>query len=226
MILKLFEMSINDLLQNKSMKYHFIAFCFKLLRCIKEDVSGCQSDADIDTLEETMFSQRENGDYYDGVNMRHIIRQIGKDQVEILPDKMMSTNRFRPKGGEAKKSFIPFVGGASGTTRDISRDLMNNGLLWDEKEYWRFQLANASFMILNNYHSFMEVIFRAAAARIEFKKARKELRDTFGFDTISKGIMDYFMHVAQWQKDDPALNEQIIIEIVGTVNNPSYQPIP
>lgn len=247
-ILDMLKMPIEGLLQDNNIKYHFIAFCFKLLRCIKENVSGCQSDADIDTLEETMFSQRENGDYYDSVNMRDRVCQIGSDEVFILPDKMMSTNRFRPKGGETKRSFIPFVGGASGTTRDISRDLMHNGLLEDEEEYWKFQLANASFMILNNYHSFIEVIFRAAVTRMEYKYSHWykncikdddtiDIKKFDSFDRISSSIALYLDELfvrkskeyqtgkfAGWSEDDPALHETILTDIIGFIDDPSYQP--
>ncbi len=167
-------------------KLHVTAFCFKLLRLIKSDNQGVQTLEkgklfDNET-EKRLFSERSSGDYFDVLN-RHEGKNITiKEEEVFIPfDKMTSTGRFKPKGDAPKNKSIPFIGGASGTTRDISRDLLSKELLKDEDEYWKFQILNASFMILYSYHSFVEVIYRAATTRMEY----------YGEERVSKYIVKY-----------------------------------
>lgn len=167
-------------------KLHVTALCFKILRLIKDnqvEAGKYQRQAEkYNYLEQDLFAARSSGDYFDVLN-HHERKEItiGGETVFIPYDKMTSTGRFKPQNDEPKYESIPFVGGASGTTRDISRDLLSKGMLKNEDEYWKFQMHNASFMILYSYHSFIEVIYRAATTRIEY----------YGKEVISGYIINY-----------------------------------
>lgn len=167
-------------------KLHVIALCFKILRLIKDnEVKAGKHERQAEKynyLEQDLFAARSSGDYFDVLN-RHERKEItiGGETVSIPYDKMTSTGRFKPQNDEPKYEAIPFIGGASGTTRDISKDLLSKGMLKDEDEYWKFQMHNASFMILYSYHSFIEVIYRAATTRIEY----------CGKEVISRYIINY-----------------------------------
>lgn len=96
----------------------------------------------------------------------------------------------RPEGFDDKtiynKTETPFMGGVSGTTRDITFKVIDTFPpdQEGEKAYWQFQLANAAFMIANRFHSFLEVIYPAALlGNLRFK-----LPDGQG---ISAQILDY-----------------------------------
>jgi len=164
-------------------KMHVIAFCFKLLRLIHEVVSSNETEAakKAQELEPRLFAQRASGDYFDVLN-RHGSRsvKIGDEDVSIPFDKMSSVGRFKPETNGPKYASIPFIGGASGTTRDISRDLMKNVSL-NEDDYWKIQLMNASFMITYSYHSFLEVIYRAAVTRLEYFPEEKISNDIISY---------------------------------------------
>lgn len=186
--IKAFRGFLRKVAANK--KLEVTAFALKLLRIIKQEPQeerGIYDYPDDQKLEQELFARRTTGDHFNSVNMRNDDDAvIGNSRRHIPFDKMTSTGRFVP-GTPPKHNFVPFVGGASGTTRDISVDLMAHGQLTDEKEYWDFQLLNAAFMISYSYHSFVEVIFRAAAARREF----------FGKERISSDIMEYLKRVSQ-----------------------------
>lgn len=167
-------------------KLHVTALCFKILRLIKDDNvdkgEHKEQAEQYNDLEQSLFAARSSGDYFDVLN-RHEGKNItiGEDTVSIPFDKMTSTGRFKPMDDKPKYKSIPFIGGVSGTTRDISKDLLSKGMLKDEDEYWKFQMLNASFMILYSYHSFIEVIYRAATTRIEY----------YGEEEISRCIIKY-----------------------------------
>lgn len=171
-------------------KLHVIALCFKILRLIKdsqvENGKRQRQAEQYDYLERDLFAARSSGDYFDVLN-RHERKEImiGEETVSIPYDKMTSTGRFMPENGEPQYESIPFIGGASGTTRDISKDLLSKKMLEDEEEYWKFQMLNASFMILYSYHSFTEVIYKAAVTRIEY----------YGQERISRRIIRYLKNL-------------------------------
>ncbi len=197
---------------SKEKKLEVTAFALKLLRIIMQKDQTEQQRAneeahkalvrDDNELEEQLFARRMTGDHFDAINMRNTGNEMSKRPGAPVPfDKMTSTGRFVPMGGKPKHSFAPFVGGASGTTRDISADLMSHGLLTDEKEYWNFQLLNSAFMISYSYHSFIEVIFRAASER----------RKLFGEETISTNIINYLKLVSE--QKNPVKSSELIRQI-------------
>ncbi len=167
-------------------KLHVIALCFKILRIIKDNQvergDYQEMAGQYDDLEQELFETRTVEASFAGLN-RHGGKEImiGGENVFIPYDKMTSTGRFKPQSGKPKYESIPFTGGVSGTTRDISKDLLSKEMLKDEDEYWKFQMLNASFMILYSYHSFIEVIYRAATTRMEY----------CGEEKISRYILKY-----------------------------------
>ncbi|GAU77516.1 DUF4157 domain-containing protein [Fusibacter sp. 3D3] len=186
-------------------KLRVTAFCFKLLRTIMDAIpsnsTNIHPDEEHDQTEGNLFSKRESGDYFDVLNRKEhkIIPANANDPTSkemLVPyDKLTSKGRFKPAGDATKKEQIPFVGGASGTTRDMTRDLMEQGIkdtntknkwLKTEKDYWDFQLMNAAFMITYDYHSFVEVLFRAATTRLEYNPN----------ENVSQKIYDYLKLIA------------------------------
>ncbi|WP_079248319.1 C80 family cysteine peptidase [Lysobacter antibioticus] len=90
-------------------------------------------------------------------------------------DKLRSRNLYVPdENSDASKYMnaldVPFTGGISGTTRDVTQYLSSTlGETLSVQQYWKFELANAALMIRNGYHSFFEAIY--VAARFEPKAA-------------------------------------------------------
>ncbi len=83
-------------------------------------------------------------------------------------DKQNSNYWYRPDNSAVSEHHqmmgIPFLGGLSGTTKTITTHLESLfGRSLTAEEYWTFQLYNAALMVENNYHSFYEVLFIAAA---------------------------------------------------------------
>lgn len=202
-------------------KLRVTAFCFKMLRTIMDNIQSTSPqitlNPEYDQTEEMLFSKRENGDYYDVLNRKdHKIIPAREDDPEsksmrVPYDKLTSKGRFKPTEDKTKKGEIPFVGGASGTTRDMTRDLMErsvgdanqkNKWLKSDKDFWNFQLMNAAFMITYDYHSFVEVFFRAATTRLEYNPN----------DKIAQSVYKYLKLIANNTIKD-AKNEKIIESI-------------
>ena len=194
-------------------KLEVTAFALKLLRIIKQGLPNgwiANDYPEDQELKQGLFASRTTGDHFNSVNMRNADDAvIGHSKIHIPFDKMTSTGRFVPEEAP-KRDFVPFVGGASGTTRDISIDLMRHGQLTDEKEYWDFQLLNAAFMISYSYHSFVEVIFRAAAARREY----------YGSEMISSKIMEYLNFLNQQRR---SIQSRELIQNIRRIINPQRQ---
>lgn len=176
-------------------KIHITAFYLKLLRSlfhfdkkqkqtINEKLSDSQGDpkilGDSKALDSEMFSSRTSDDsIYTILNRNsHETRQIGDENVQIPFDKQTSKGRFKPNDRSRIKPYAPFIGGISGTTKDISGLLLHNKQFNNEKEYWNFQLLNAAFMITYSYHSFMEVVISAARTYIKFHPSECSLSKT------------------------------------------------
>lgn len=105
-------------------------------------------------------------------------------------DRMQSTKRFtldksNPLTEYMEKLDAPFIGGVSGTTRDICKSM--NSVLGEMKSgsYWKFQMLNASFMVKSNYHSMFETLYVAA---------RYDKGDE---DTRGKKILQHFDELAK-----------------------------
>ena len=205
----------------ESNKIHVTAFCFKLLRTIMDTNTVVPNAVDAPVKEDDLFSKRVSGDYYDVLNPKdHKVVKAGTGQVNppnvTIPfDKMTSKNRFKPKDDAPKIEQIPFMGGASGTTRDMTRDIMAQGSadkdtdhswLKDSKDYWKFQLMNAAFMITYDYHSFVEVFYRAATTRLEY----------YPDDAVAKNILDYLLDVKN-NKFPDIKNHDIITHISNLI---------
>ena len=182
-----------------SAKVHLISLCFKMLRIIanKKNGSGCnnvnnRNKSMCENREKRLFANRIDGRYFDQLNPK-------KDEIngEFVPyDKYASWHRFVPKG-KSPVDLIPFIGGASGTTRDISKYLLSNvNSFNNEMDYYKFQLLNASFMSAYGYHSFFEAIYRGAFAWINYGK-----KDD---NTISYFVINEVNKIKKWdrKKDD------------------------
>ena len=183
----------------KSAKVHLISLCFKMLRIIanKKNGSGCnnvnnRNKSMCESREKRLFANRIDGRYFEQLNPQ-------KDEIngEFVPyDKYASWHRFVPKG-KTPVDLIPFIGGASGTTRDISKYLLSNvNSFNNEMDYYKFQLLNASFMSAYGYHSFFEAIYRGAFAWINYGK-----KDD---NTISCFVINEVNKIKKWdrKKDD------------------------
>lgn len=82
--------------------------------------------------------------------------------------------------------------------------LLSCKMLANERDYWNFQLLNASFMIAYSYHSFVEVMFMAAATRRKNKGEHK----------ISDKIMEYLKQLSEDESKVPPSNE-----IIGNIKD-------
>jgi hypothetical protein len=143
----------------------------------------------LNAVEESVFANRTKGCFFDQLNPK--VDVVGEKRIPY--DKFASFHRYVPEGKGAVVSK-PFIGGASGTTRDISKFLLNKNHFTKEKDYYKFHLLNASFMSTYGYHSFVEVFYRAAIEWLKFKA------DDAADDTaISKKIIEFVMSLP---KDD------------------------
>ncbi len=141
----------------------------KLLDGITVSADGTTSENESDVEEEipdvvtdlfeeaTLFAKRKKGKFFEQLNPM----PDKVDDTNIPYDKFASFHRYVPKDGKTNQN-IPFIGGASGTTRDISEYLLSENCFKDEKKYYEFQLLNASFMMAYGYHSSLECFCRAA----------------------------------------------------------------
>ena len=200
-----------ELSKNKSVKVHLISLCFKVLRIIANeqnksfnDNENEQNQSECENCEKELFANRIDGRYFDQLNPR-------KDKIggEFVPyDKYASWHRFVPKE-KVPVDSIPFIGGASGTTRDISKYLLSKvGSFKNERDYYKFQLLNASFMSAYGYHSFFEAIYRGALVWIRNK--------TSGDNKISAYIIDSIKELKKKvdEKNDDKLTREIKDRII------------
>ncbi|RDU97641.1 hypothetical protein [Trinickia dinghuensis] len=91
-------------------------------------------------------------------------------------DRMESTKRFKPDLDKRETELMreldaPFIGGVSGTTRDISQMMTAVFGNLNADAFWRFQLLNASFMVKSRYHSMFETLYPASF----YEKTRGDL---------------------------------------------------
>ena len=137
----------------------------------------------LNAVEESVFANRTKGRFFDQLNPK--VDVVGDNRIPY--DKFASFHRYVPDGTGTVVSK-PFIGGASGTTRDISKFLLGKNRFTNEKDYYKFHLLNASFMSTYGYHSFVEVFYRAAIEWLKFKA------DDAADDTaISKKIIEFVM---------------------------------
>lgn len=187
-------------------RIHVTAFLFKLLRLLSHfKLSTNTSTTDSDEVETDIFTtdsdkverdtpseektktlfvkrKREELRYIVLNKPSHEEVRIGKEEVIIPYDKQASSGRFQPEEPDKVKPFVPFIGGISGTTKDIAELLLKYHLFEDERKYWKFQFMNAAFMILYSYHGFLEVIIKAAEVYKQYNPDKSP---------ISKGILQY-----------------------------------
>ena len=176
-----------------NLKIHALSFLFRLLRILQKANLLKNSDPQNKQIKEANIKViREK---YDNPFMRlnPETRILNKDEFSFhIPfDRNRSDVSYnRPKKVESiyRNTSTPFIGGISGTTRDISTDII--GIYKpnedeDEKKYWKFQLSNAAFMIINKFHSFFEVIYPAAILGSIYFSSDKKKR------FISKEIKEY-----------------------------------
>jgi hypothetical protein len=189
-----------DYFYNKLSKKEKGIFNKKLREIKVKDRNEKKLSMILDFIEKRLFADRKTGDFFSRLNPEQNI----VDDIEIPYDKFTSTGRFIPEEGKRPNEAIPFMGGASGTTRDISKDLLCNKYFNNEKEYYDFQLLNASFMSTYGYHSFIEAIYRAAIEWIHYN---------FDQSNISKKIVNYILTL---NKKDPT--EKIRTTIIEFIN--------
>ena len=198
------EKGLNKSLQEKlkeiiksKIKYEYKKKKMEEMCCSIDEITQSQNTDYIkgrllfDTIEELIFSQRKPGHLFEQLNPKP--DTVG--DVNIPYDKFASWHRFVPVDKDPK-SKIPFIGGPSGTTRDISRYLLRNSTNFNsEKDYYDFQLLNASFMTAYGYHSYLEAFYRAAVVWYEHDPSHSN---------ISKKIIEYIANysgeVDIWEK--------------------------
>lgn len=106
------------------------------------------------------------------VNNRHAVKDPylllnSSHRTKTSDDIFQSDRNYVPDMSNPMTTYmrdrsIPFVGGISGTTRDISSRLEEIIGDLSADDYWTLQIMNAAFMIDNGYHSFFEAMYSAA----------------------------------------------------------------
>ena len=108
-------------------------------------------------------------------------------------DPMRSSSGFRPDPTSPTTAYmqdkdLPFVGGISGTTRDIIKALPTLAPGLSAQESKDLMLLNAGFMAKNQYHSIPEALY--PAARLDVGGAGAELLQAF--DSAKQGNTAFY----------------------------------
>lgn len=150
------------------LKFHTLNFFFRLLRIMeKSNLLGTNPSGVVPPA--FKIERKEHNWPYMRLNPEIRKLPAGRSVLHMPFDRKRSNVVYtRPEQFTDKTIYentqTPFMGGLSGTTRDITGPLIETFSKDEkgEKDYWEFQLYNAAFMIANRFHSFLEAIYPAA----------------------------------------------------------------